>query len=140
VVAALKPASDDTKRIRNLADNVSSTVPHEIGTVAGTRLKDLGATNIAGLKNKYQTQVRPMLNRPYDMTNVQKNDFDNVAAQCKEMAEAEKTFQECLDVLTGSGDWPEGRKMAEDSRERAKNYEQLATQFTVKYYGYLYFY
>jgi hypothetical protein len=140
VVASLKPTSDDAKRIMGLTDNVSSTVPHEIGTVAGTRLKDLGATNIAGLKNKYQTQVRPVANRPWDITNVQKNDFANTAAQCKEMAEAEKTFQECLDTLTGSSDWPEGRKLAEDSRERAKNYEQLSTQFTVRDYPLYYIY
>jgi len=133
VLAVVKPMSEDAERIFNLAKDVSPEAPREIGTAAANRLKEVAAQIVPALKAKI-TGYKPKMDSPWAFTNVEKQDIQNVNTLCKQMAESEKGFQDCLTGLAGPGDWADAERLKTESTQRQAEYEQLAEQFVVPPY------
>lgn len=130
VVAAFAPAADEARQIFLLGPDVSPDAARELAAAAGTRLRDLGKQVEITLGNKLQ-KYQPKFENPFSFSNVEEKDVAATSAACKEMAEAEKNFQEALFGIGGKGDWPDGETFRKESMDRRATYEQFSKQFVV---------
>ena len=139
VLAVAKPASEEAARIFSLSKEVSPDTAREIGTVAANRLKEVAAQIVPNLKTKLQG-YKPKMDSPWGFTNVEKKDIQDVNTFCKQMAESEKVFQECLISLAGPGDWADAERFKTDNTKRQAEYERLAGEFVVPTYRTFFWY
>jgi hypothetical protein len=142
-VTLYAPCANDAREMFILGPNLPADAPHEVAVAAGTRLQELGAPIISQLQTKFEA-YRPKLRQPWGLTNIEKDDIQNLSKVCRELAEVEKVYQQNLPLMAGKGSWPEQEQLQSGSAERATNFTKLADQFVVpKYttpYGGLYYY
>lgn len=77
---------------------------------------------------------KPKMNSPWAFTNVEKQDIVDTSTRCKQFAESEKGFQECLTHLAGPSEWADAERFKTDSAKRQAEYEKLAGEFVVPPY------
>jgi hypothetical protein len=130
VVGALKPLTEEAKRISKLADNVSSASLSELGTIGGNRLKELANATITSLKNQYETEIRPKLNRYWDFTNIDRARAAQSKSLCETLAQNEQDFRSCLSAL-GIDSTEVGKKLNDESSKREQVFKDLATKFVL---------
>jgi hypothetical protein len=130
VMSAFAPAAEEARQIFLLGPNVSPEAARELATVAGARLNELGKQVENACNAKFQ-RYKPKFDNPWSFSNLEEKDVANTSAQCKELAQCEKNFQESLFSVAGKGDWPEGDNLRKDSMDRRGVYDQLAGEFVV---------
>lgn len=136
VVAAFVPVAEEARQVFLLSAEVSPDVAREAGAMAGTRLKELGIQIIPNLDAKI-TKYQPKYASVWSsFTNVEKRDIQQSLASCKEMVQAEKTFQENLFFVSGQGEWPDAQRLRQESSERQAEYTRLMEIFSRPYWYY----
>jgi hypothetical protein len=130
VMVIFKPLAEQARQLMVIAPAVPPDAPRELATLAGAKMADLGKQIIASLDAKY-TRYQPKKTAPGSITVQDKKDVEATCAACKQMAEAEKAFQESLFLVTGGSQWPDGDRMRTESAERGTTYEKYANDFTV---------
>jgi tetratricopeptide (TPR) repeat protein len=130
VMVTFKPVAEQARQLLILATDVPADGPHELGTIAGTKMAELGTQIIASLTAKY-TRYQPKKLAPGSITTQDKKDVEATEAACKQMAEAEKAFQESLMCLGGLTQWAEGDNMRRGSADRRAAYEKFAADFVI---------
>jgi len=133
VLAAVKPAAEEAKRIFNLSKDAPPEDARGVGKAAADRLKEIAGKIVPSL-NARLNGYKSKMNSPWSFTNVEKQDIYDVSTRCKQMAESEKGFQDCLPLLAGPGAWADAERFKTDSAKRQAEYEKLAGEFVVPPY------
>jgi len=133
VVAVVKPAAEEARGIFVVAPEVTPDGPREFAKEAGAKLAQIHGGVAATLRGKLSRYNKKM-EVPWSFTNVEKQDIKKTSDLCKQMAQAEEVFQECLADLVGNGEWAEADTLRSESSERQSVYNQFATQYVVPAY------
>lgn len=133
VAKAFVAAAEEARRVFLLGPETAADDAHALGTTAGQRLQEISLQVQPALRTKLE-KWQAKFDRPWSFTNQEKKDIQQSNALCKEMAEAEKQFQESLFYVSGSAVWDEATSLRTDSSARKTAYEQLAEQFIVPKY------
>jgi len=131
VAVAFKPVVEDAKPLLQLGTDSAVDVVKEVAEAAGKRLQEIGRANEAGLRAKL-TNWQPKFDKPWTFTNIEKKEIPNISASCKQMAQAEKGFQESLMLLSDA--WNGAEVLRRESSDRSAMYEQMAADFVVPAY------
>ena len=136
VMNLFRPLAEEARQIFLLSANTPPDDARSVGTMAAQRLAQIYTQVTSVLQKKLQAYREKMKRRePGSFTKTQKKDIEDTQQTCKEMAAAEKEFQQALTYVSGSGEWPEGESFRVDSTERAAAYEQLAKEYVVPAYS-----
>lgn len=134
IASAFSAGAEQARAIFLLGPEVKPDDARELGRTAGQRLQEVGAAIQAGLQAKL-TRYAPKFSNPWSLTNIEKKDIVNSSQACKDMAAAEKQYQECLFYVSGSGEWTDADALRASSGERCAAYEQLADQLQIPEYS-----
>ncbi len=136
VVNLFRPAAEEARQIFLLGPNTPPDDARSVGTMAAQRLAKIHIQVTTVLQKKLQGYREKMKRRePGSFTKSQKKDIESTQQMCKEMAAAEREFQQALAYVSGAGEWAEGDSFRIDSTERAAAYEQLAKEYVVPEYS-----
>ena len=131
-----RPVAEEARQIFLLGPNTPPDNARFVGKMAAQRLAQIHTQVTSVLQKKLQSYQQKMKrHEPGSFTKTQKKDIENTQQTCKEMAAAEKEFQQALTYVSGSGEWAEGDSFRIDSTERANTYEQLAKEYVVPAYS-----
>ena len=131
VVAAFKPVADEAKPLLQLGTDSGADAVKDVAEAAGKRLQEIAKQTEAVLRAKLQAW-QPKFEKPWTFTNLEKKEVPSIGASCKQMAAAEKEFQESLMLLSGA--WSGAEVIRRESSDRAALYEQLGSDFVVPPY------
>jgi hypothetical protein len=131
VVAAFKPVADEAKPLLQLGTDSGVDAVKDVAEAAGKRLQEIAKQMEAVLRAKLQAW-QPKFEKPWTFTNLEKKEVPSIGASCKQMAAAEKEFQESLMLLSGA--WSGAEVVRRESADRAALYEQLGSDFVVPPY------
>jgi hypothetical protein len=136
VMNLFRPLAEEARQIFLLGPNTPPDDARSVGTMAAQRLAQIHTQVTSVLQKKLQSYQQKMKrHEPGSFTKTQKTDIENTQQTCKEMAAAEKEFQQALTCVSGSGEWAAGDSFRIDSTERANAYEQLAKEYVVPTYS-----
>ena len=136
VMNVFRPLAEEARQVFLLCPNMPPDDARSVGTMAAQRLAQIHIQVMTVLQKKLRSYQQKMkLREPGSFTKTQKKDVENTQQMCKEMAAAEKEFQQALAYVSGSGEWAEGDSFRIDSTERAAAYEQLAKEYVVPEYS-----
>lgn len=134
IASAFSAAAEQARAIFLLGPEVKPDDARELGRTAGQRLQEVGAAVQVALQAKL-AKYTLKFNNPWSLTNVEKKDIVNSSQACKDMAAAEKQYQECLFYVSGSSEWSDADALRASSSERCAAYEQLADQLQIPEYS-----
>ncbi|MBE3070458.1 MAG: hypothetical protein IMZ66_09520 [Planctomycetes bacterium] len=134
IASAFSAGAEQARAIFLLGPDVKPDDAREFGRMAGQRLQEVGSPIQAALQAKL-AKYAVKFNNPWSLTNIEKKDIGNSSQACKDMAAAEKQYQECLFYVSGSGEWTDADALRASSSERCAAYEQLAEQLQVPAYS-----
>ena len=133
VIAIVQPAAQEAHGIFVVAPETPADEPRRLAKAAGAKLALIHRGVAATLHGKLKKYEKKM-DEPWSFTNVEKKDIKQTSELCKQMAWAEKAFQENLGDLGGPGEWADGVAVTKESTERQAVYNQMAEQFVVPEY------
>jgi len=128
VIAALAPLAEAYRQVRLLAPDRPADDEQKAAQAGAAQLEKLARLNVSSLRAKLQ-QYKPKMERPWNVTNAEKEDIAKWNARCRQLAETESAFQELLGKMGGPEGWSGRADLIRDSNRRCRTYENLAEEF-----------
>jgi hypothetical protein len=139
VAEVVRPAAEEARAIYQVVPGTPAEESQKLAKMAGEKLGQIHV-QVTGVLRAKMEKYKKKMDTPWSFTNVEKRDIAQTNEMCKQMAEAEVTYQGTLSDLGGGEGWAEATALRSESADRQAGYQQMAEEYKVPEYSVKYFY